>query len=106
MSHPFFLSLNTITCLATQNSTGSDDLVGIMGNDRFAIGRFKENDIINVGINRPIAPGVTELTILNDPDDTLIKVDLTNDMDVDRVVGILASRARYDAALKVTSEPD
>jgi hypothetical protein len=85
---------------------GSDDLVGIMGNDRFPIGRFKENDSINVGIARPIVGGVTELIILNDPDDELIRVDLTKDMDVDRVVGILASRARYDVALKVTSEPD
>jgi hypothetical protein len=106
MSHPLILSLNTITCLATQSSVGSDNLVGIMGIDHFAIGRFNENDTINVGIDRPIAAGVTELTILNDPDDPLITVDLTKDMDVDRVLGILASRARYDVALKVTSEPD
>jgi len=106
MSHPSFLSLNTITCLATQSLTGSDNLVGIMGNDRFAIGRFNQNDTINVGINRPIVAGVTELTILNDPDDTLATFDLTKDMDVDRLVGIFASRARYNVALKVTSEPD
>src|SRR4051812_36114739 len=110
MSHPSFLTLSTITCLATEDFTGSDDLVGIMVNDRFPIGRFAEQDSFDVGITRNIVQGVTELTIVEvnefDPDDELITIDLTQDMDVDRVVGILTGRARYDVAFKVTSQPD
>ncbi len=110
MSHPGLLILGNITCLATEDLTGTDDLVGILGNDRFEIGRFKEQDSFDVGIQRAIASGVTELRIVEadaiDSDDLLITIDLTQDMDVDRVVGILTGRARYDVNLKVVSEPN
>jgi len=41
-----------------------------------------------------------------DPDDVLISIDLTQDMDVDRIVGIMTGSARYNVSFKVTSEPD
>jgi hypothetical protein len=108
MSRPSFLTLSTITCLETEDFTGSDDLVGVMGNDRFAFGRFAAQESYDIGVTRPIDEGVTELSIVEvddiDPDDELITIDLTQDMDVDRVVGIMTGRARYDVAFKVTSE--
>jgi hypothetical protein len=110
MAHPSFLSLKTITCLKTEDFTGSDELVGVLGNDRFSIGKFTAGTTRDVGIERIITPGVTELTIVEadalDPDDVLIAIDLTQDMDTDRVVGILNEGARYDVSFMVGSEPD
>jgi hypothetical protein len=110
MAHPAFLNLKSITCLKTEDSIGSDDLVGILGNDRFTIGTFDDGTSQDVDITRSIEQGVTELTISEadslDADDVLITIDLTQDMDTDRVVGILRGRARYDVSFKVVSEPD
>ena len=110
MAHPAFLSIGQITCITTEDSTGSDDLFGILGSDKFSIGSFDDGTSKNVGINRTIASGVTKLKIMEadllDSDDTLITIDLTQQMDTDRVVAILAGRARYNVSLKVNSESD
>src|SRR6516164_3493370 len=105
MAHPSFVTLSTITCLATKHLIGPDNLVAIVGGLRHPIGHFNEGeDPREVGLTLPIQNGVTEMTIV-EADDELITIDLTLDMDVDRVIGIMADRARYDVALKVTSEP-
>ena len=44
MSHPALLTLKTITCLATEDVIGSDDLTGVMGADHFRIGSFRAGD--------------------------------------------------------------
>ena len=47
--------------------------MGIIGGDRFSIGRLKEGDSRDVNLTRQISPGVTELMIVEvdetDPDD-------------------------------------
>jgi hypothetical protein len=110
MAHPSFVTLNTIKCLTTEDLTGSDNLVAILGSLRHPIGQFKEGDSRDVSLTLPIQNGVTEMSIVEvdtiDSDDELITIDLGLDMDSDRVVGIMAGRARYQVALKVTSEPD
>jgi hypothetical protein len=103
------LKLGLVTCIATNDFTGADDLVGVLGADRFSIGEFEAGSSFDVGIERPIAPGVTELTILEADvieDDVLAAIDLTQDMDVDRVFSILTGAARYDVNFLVISEPD
>ncbi|MGJ0510539.1 MAG: hypothetical protein ACR652_26130 [Methylocystis sp.] len=109
MSHPAFLAIGIVTCNAQEDFTGSDELVGIKGDDQFEIGRFSTGETRDVHVNRPILPGVTELTIVEkdyDPDDELIRIDLTQEMDTDRIVGVMVGRARYDIAFKVQSTSD
>lgn len=110
MSHPAYLIIGKVTCLATDDLTGNDQLVGVMGNDRFMIGEFNAGDSRDVGINRNVPVGVTELVVLEtdaiDPDDELARIDLLTDMDVARTVGIVGDSARYDIELTVTGQSD
>ena len=91
MSHPSFLELQTITCFKTDDLTGSDVIFGIMGDLRFEIGEFDSGMSRNVNLTLPIVQGVTKLTIMERDatgNDELIAIDLTQEMDVDRVVEI------------------
>jgi len=109
MAHPSLLTIGTVTCLATDDLLGRDELVGQLGADRFSIGRFNAGDTIEAAVSRPIASGVDTLVISEADltgDNELIRVDLTQGMDRDRVVGILTGRARYDLSLRVASESD
>lgn len=109
MPQPSLLKLGVVTCHATDDFIGPDDLVGVVGTGRFPIGQFEAGTSFDVGIEMPIAPGVTELTILEADvieDDVLATIDLTQDMDVDRVFGILTGDARYDVNFVVISGPD
>ncbi|MBR0820238.1 hypothetical protein [Bradyrhizobium liaoningense] len=109
MPRPSLVRIGVVTCIATDDFTGSDTLVAQLGGDRVFIGDFVAEDSRDVGVEASIAPGITELTILEeDPtgDDELITIDLTRDMDVDRTVGVLVGDARYDISFKVISEPD
>ena|SRR5450755_790906 len=109
MSHPSFLILQSISCLQTDALLGSDTLFGMLGPQRFDIGDFSAGDSRDLNIQRPISPGVTQWMIMVSGitgDTVLITIDLLQDMDVDRVVGIFGDRARYDVRLNVQSEPD
>jgi hypothetical protein len=38
------LLIETVTCIATEDLIGEDDLRGVLGLSRFSIGRFKDGD--------------------------------------------------------------
>jgi hypothetical protein len=106
VSQPSLLRIGVVTCIATDDFTGSDDLFGVIGEDRFFIGQFEAGSSLDVGVEASIAPGVTELTIIEEDltgDDTLIAIDLTQDMNVERTVGVLTGDARYDISFTVIS---
>jgi hypothetical protein len=103
-----FVKIQSVTCLATEDLTGSDDLVGVMGPARFAIGTFNDGDIRRVDIQQIVPRGVTTLDIFEgdaiDADDLLGTIDLTQDTDVDRVFSIVEGRARYVINFGVATE--
>lgn len=109
MANPAFLKLNTVTCNATEDLIGSDDLVGVMGADRFKIGRFNDSESQQVSIERPIVAGVTTLRIIEedlDPDDELGRIDLSQDLDQNRTVHLRHGRADYVFKFFVASQSD
>jgi hypothetical protein len=109
VSRPSFLKIGRITCIATDDFTGTDDLAGFLGSDRFFIGKFAAGDSIDVGVEASIAPGLSELTIVEEDltgNNSLITIDLTQNMGVQRTVGVLTGDARYDISLVVISGPD
>jgi hypothetical protein len=105
---PSYLQITKITCLATEDDFGSDDLYGILGADAFSLGSYSANEIRTDVAEQVIPPGTTELTIAEsdfpDPDDMLAQVDLTHDMDVDRTHGVMTGNARYTIEFRVVSE--
>ena len=107
---PAYLYVTKISCLATEDEFGNDDLYGVLGNDTFSLGSYAANDVRTDFAERVIAPGVTQWVIaesdLVDPDDTLATIDLTQDMDVDRTHGIMTGSARYTIEFKVIGEAD
>jgi hypothetical protein len=108
MSRPSLLRIGLVTCIATDDFTGTDDLAGFLGGERLFIGRFAAGSSFDVGVEVLIAPGVTELTIMEEDltgNTTLITIDLSQDMDVERIVGVLTGDARYDISFIVISEP-
>jgi hypothetical protein len=108
--HPAYLDITKITCVTTEDTIGSDDLYGILGAVKFSLGSYNAGDVRTAFDEVVIGSGVTELTIaesdLVDPDDMLGTIDLTQDMDVDRIFGILSGSARYDIEFKVISADD
>lgn len=110
MSHPSFLTITHVTCRATEDWVGSDDVYGVLGMARFRIGRFSTDQPDNpVEVNQNVVQGVTTLRIVEEDiegDDLLGEIDLTVDMDVERTVRITGDGADYDITLKVTSQPD
>jgi len=110
MAHPAFLQLTTVVCNSTEDLIGSDDIVGMMGADRFTIGRFSGPERRDVNIARPIVAGVTSLRIIEsdliDPNDELGIIDLTQDLDQNRSVRIQSGKADYELQFVVQSEPD
>lgn len=107
---PAYLYTSKITCLATEDAIGSDDLYGVLGDQTFSLGSYNVNDI-QTGVTEQVIPvGVSELAICEsdfpDPDDTLTIIDLTQDMDVDRTHGILTGAGRYTIEFIVISEPE
>jgi hypothetical protein len=106
MSRPAFLRIGKISCFATDDLVGFDTLVGRLGDEIFTIGEFSAGTNVDVGIEVPVPVGVTELTILESDilfHSPLATVDLTTDMDVDRIIGILRDGARYDIGFQVVS---
>jgi hypothetical protein len=57
------LLIETVTCIATEDLIGEDDLRGVLGLSRFSIGRFKDGDSRRVDIEQPIPDGVSTLQI-------------------------------------------
>jgi hypothetical protein len=105
---PSFLELNTVVCRATEDLTGSDDIVGILGGQRIAIGRFAGPERREVNISRAIVAGVTTLRIIEvddfDPDDVLGTIQLTQDLDQNRMERLRAGRADYEFHFRVLSQ--
>jgi hypothetical protein len=110
MSHPAFVTIQSISCVQTDDLTGTDSLFGVLGAQQFTIGDFSAGQTQDLNITQIVPDGITTLTLMErdliTSDDRLGDIDLTAEMDQDRVVGIFGDRARYDVRLNVHSEPD
>lgn len=108
--HPSFLMINRVVCNATEDTIGSDDLNAVIDGQSIPLGSFNAGDEVDLSIEMPIPEGVSTLKIVEtdfpDPDDVLATIDLAQDMDVERVVGILEGDARYDIWFRVISGGD
>jgi len=110
MSHPSYLTITKVECIATEDTFGADDLYGVLGSVTFALGSYSAGDVRTDFVDVVIPAGVAELAIYEsdfpDSDDLLGSIDLTQDMDSDRIFGILTDGARYTIEFTVTSEAD
>lgn len=104
------VTLSRIQCLATQDATGDDDLIGVMGMDRFTIGKFRAGETREVGLERSVPEGVTTLQIFEgddfDSDDFLTTLDLTQEMDTARIHSITEGDTRYVIHYGVLSQTE
>lgn len=109
MSQPAFIIIKGFTCHSTNDFTGSDDVVGVMGPDKFVIGSFRAGDAVDLDINRIVPVGVTVLQIIETDDvsgdDDIGTIDLTEDMDVEVTRSVLGDDANYDITVFVSSTP-
>lgn len=58
MSEPTFLVIKRFVCNSTSDLTGSDDVVGVMGPHRFAIGSFEAGKAADLDIQENVPVGV------------------------------------------------
>lgn len=104
-----FLRITKVSCIATEDTVGTDDLYVIIGPDSYSLGTYSAGSIRTDILDQVVPAGVTEATFAEkdfpDPDDVLGAIDLTQEMDVDRVLGIMEGSARYDISFLVVSEP-
>lgn len=110
MPRPFHLNITHVACHSTNDYTGSDDLVGLMGPRRFTIGSFVAGRDLSLEISELVPTGELYLTILEadtlGSDDEIGTIDLSRDMDTDRRVNVQGGDASYDVSLRVQSVSD
>lgn len=107
MTTPSFLHIRHITCNETDDSIGADDLYGLLGVNRFTIGRFHTGNSYRVDIERAVPEGVTTLRIFEDDtfdnDDEIGTIDLTEAMDTERTIRVGQGSGSYDITFLVVS---
>jgi hypothetical protein len=109
MARPAFLTIKRFVCNATNDFTGSDDVVGVMGPARFTIGSFAAGDDIPLEINQVVPVGESALRIVETDlvgDDDIGSIDLKVDMDVDTTANVQGQDANYDITYLVVSASD
>jgi hypothetical protein len=109
MARPEFLMLRSVKCEAMDDTIGSDFVYGLLGPRKFTIGSFTQGTEIAVDMTEIVPSGVTTLQVFEEDatgDDLLGEVDLTQEMDADRVVALFSRNARYVLRLNVQSRPE
>jgi hypothetical protein len=95
MARPAFITLKRFVCHSTSDFTGSDDVIGVMGPAKFAIGSFAAGDDRALDINKVIPEGVSVLEIIETDvtgNDTIGTIQLTEDA-VDVLDAVLREEA-------------
>ena len=106
---PYSLNISGIKCHSTNDYTGSDDLVGVIGPVRFPIGSFTPGNDYNLDIHQIIPAGEFYLNIVEtDPsgDDDIGMIDLSQILDFQTVKNVQGSDASYDITIHVESVSD
>lgn len=104
-----FLLIDSVTCEATEDFTGRDTLIGVLGSTRFPIGSFTEGQTRILNIEQIVPAGVSTLKLfeedLIDADDLIASIDLTEETDIDRVVSTFEGAARYVIRFRAVTQP-
>ncbi|MER9231606.1 hypothetical protein NKI56_05785 [Mesorhizobium sp. M0622] len=106
---PYSLNISRIKCHSTNDYTGSDDLVGVMGPVRFPIGSFTPGNDYNLDINQVVPAGEFYLNIIETDlsgDDEIGMIDLSAIMDFQTVKNVQGADASYDITILVQSVSD
>jgi hypothetical protein len=106
---PFRVTIKRVKCFSTNDLTGSDDLVGVMGPVRFRIGSFAKGDEVGLNISRIVPAGEFFLKIVEEDvtgDDDIGFIDLTEVFDADRTRNVQGGGANYDITFFVESRED
>lgn len=103
---PFSVTIKHVKCFSTNDLTGSDDLVGVIGPVRFRIGSFAAGDEVSLDVGHVVPAGEVFLKIVEDDltgDDDIGLIDLTEVFDADRTRNIQGGGANYDITFFVES---
>ncbi|MER8379569.1 hypothetical protein [Mesorhizobium sp. M0220] len=106
---PYSLNISRIKCHSTNDYTGSDDLVGVMGPVRFPIGSFTPGNDYNLDIEQIVPAGEFYLNIIETDlsgDDEIGMIDLSAIMDFQSVKNVQGADASYDITILVQSVSD
>jgi hypothetical protein len=106
MSRPAFLEVTRFACHSTNDVTGSDDVVGVMGPRTFSIGAFTAGDERALSISLIVPQGVSTLRIVEldlSGNDLIGTIDLTADMDTEVTRNVQGDDANYDITFRVIS---
>ncbi|MER9156055.1 hypothetical protein [Mesorhizobium sp. M0778] len=106
---PYSLNISRIKCHSTNDYTGSDDLVGVMGPVRFPIGSFTPGNDYNLDIEQIVPAGEFYLNIIETDlsgDDEIGMIDLSAIMDFQTVKNVQGADASYDITILVQSVSD
>ncbi|MER9636969.1 hypothetical protein [Mesorhizobium sp. M0228] len=106
---PYSLNISRIKCHSTNDYTGSDDLVGVMGPVRFPIGSFAPGNDYNLDIKQIVPAGEFYLNIIETDlsgDDEIGMIDLSAIMDFQTVKNVQGADASYDITILVQSVSD
>ncbi len=109
MTRPAFLTIKRLICHSTNDLTGSDDVIGVMGPVRFPIGSFTAGNDFNLDVNQVVPAGEVLLRIVETDltgDDDIGVIDLTEVMDADRTRNVQGGDASYDITFHVQSVSD
>jgi hypothetical protein len=109
MSRPAFLTIKHFVSNSTNDFTGSDDVVGVMGPLRFTIGSFAAGDDKQLDISQLVPVGESTRRIVETDltgDDDIGSIDLTVNMDVDKTANVQGQDANYDITYLVVSASD
>jgi hypothetical protein len=110
MARPGFIHIDSITCKTTDDLIGRDSLLAVIGPLRVPLGEFHARETRTVGIEKTLTAGSTTMEIyeqdLVDQDDLLASLDLTTDMDVQRLEHFATGDAAYMISFFVASTPD
>lgn len=94
-----FLRITKVSCLATEDDVGNDDLYITIGPASYPLGQYGAGTERTDVLERPVPADITQATFFEcdplDPDDELGSIDLTSEMDVEHVFATLIGNARY-----------
>lgn len=110
MAHPALIRIESVTCKATEDTVGRDDLYLVMGPHRVYLGPFHPLETRDFGIEKALGPSITSMKVyehdLLDADDLMATIDLTSEMDTPRVEHFAYGTAAYMIAFYVASASD
>lgn len=106
VTRPYRVTIKRIKCHSTNDYTGSDDLYGVLGNNRFDIGSFTAGDDRELEISQLVPAGVVDLFFKERDvtgDNLIGQISLVNHVDYVHRMNVRGGGANYDVSYLVES---